>query len=68
MIALVRSANDSSSDIAIYNKRAHGFLPKAPIKREKVINCLLDDLDIWVCESVTASNIYLPVCILFQGE
>ena len=36
MLALVRSANDSKSDIAIYNKRAHGFLPKAPIRREKV--------------------------------
>jgi hypothetical protein len=28
MFALVRSANDSSSDIAIYSTRAHGFLPK----------------------------------------
>ncbi|KAL7547215.1 hypothetical protein ACHAWF_010540, partial [Thalassiosira exigua] len=36
MLALVRSANDSTTDIAIYNKRAHGFLPKAPIRREKV--------------------------------
>ena len=61
MLALVRSANDSTTDIAIYNKKAvslclffiseldplisfsnfklyhqHGFLPKAPIRREKV--------------------------------
>lgn len=36
MFALIRSANDSSSDIAIYRSRAHGFLPKAPIKREKM--------------------------------
>lgn len=36
MFALIRSANDSSSDVAIYSSRAHGFLPKAPIKRDKV--------------------------------
>lgn len=36
MLALVRSANDSTTDIQLYNKRAHGFLPKAPIRREKV--------------------------------
>ena len=40
MFALVRSANDSSSDIAIYCDRAHGFLPKAPIKRDKVSETL----------------------------
>ena len=36
VLAVVRSANDSSSDISIYSTRAHGFLPKAPIRREKV--------------------------------
>lgn len=36
VLALVRSANDSTSDVSIYNKRAHGFLPKAPIRREKI--------------------------------
>jgi len=36
MLALVRSANDSTSDVAIFKQRAHGFLPKAPIRREKV--------------------------------
>uniref|UniRef100_A0A7S2LCR7 Uncharacterized protein n=1 Tax=Skeletonema marinoi TaxID=267567 RepID=A0A7S2LCR7_9STRA len=40
LFALVRSANDSTSDIAIYNDRAHGFLPKAPIRREKVVETL----------------------------
>ena len=40
MLALVRSANDSSRDIAIYNSRAHGFLPKAPIKRQRVLEML----------------------------
>jgi hypothetical protein len=28
LLSLIRSANDSASDIAIYNSRAHGFLPK----------------------------------------
>lgn len=28
LFSLIRSANDSASDIAIYNSRAHGFLPK----------------------------------------
>ena len=36
VLALIRSANDSASDVAIYNSRAHGFLPKAPIKRDMV--------------------------------
>ena len=36
MLAVIRSANDSSSDVAIYNTRAHAFLPKAPIKPHKV--------------------------------
>lgn len=40
MFALIRSANDSSSDIALYNSRAHGFLPKAPIKKEKMSEIL----------------------------
>ena len=40
LFALIRSANDSSSDVAIYKSRAHGFLPKAPIKRGKVTETL----------------------------
>lgn len=40
LFALIRSANDSSSDLAIYNARAHGFLPKKPIKRDKVVETL----------------------------
>jgi len=31
---------DSSSDVAIYNSRAHGFLPKAPIKKGNVLETL----------------------------
>lgn len=40
MFSLIRSANDSSSDINIYRSRAHGFLPKAPIKRDTVVEML----------------------------
>ena len=37
---LIRSANDSSSDVALYKSRAHGFLPKAPIKQGGVLGVL----------------------------
>lgn len=40
LVALIRSANDSATDVAIYNSRAHGFLPKAPIKKGKVLEAL----------------------------
>lgn len=36
VFALVRSANDSSDDVAQYMERAHGFFPKAPMQRERV--------------------------------
>jgi hypothetical protein len=41
VLALIRSANDSASDVAIYNSRAHGFLPKAPIKKDSVREVLV---------------------------
>lgn len=37
ILMLIRSANDSASDVAIYNSRAHGYLPKAPIKPDNVL-------------------------------
>jgi hypothetical protein len=37
ILAIVRSANDSADDVAIYNSRAHGCIPKAPIKPAKVL-------------------------------
>lgn len=37
---LIRSANDSSSDVALYKSRAHGFLPKVPIKQGGVLGVL----------------------------
>ena len=36
ILALVRSANDSASDLAMYLSRSHGFFPKAPMNRERV--------------------------------
>lgn len=39
-LALIRSANDSADDVAIYNSRAHGCLPKSPIKPGKVLEGL----------------------------
>ena len=40
VFALIRSANDSASDVAIYNSRAHGYLPKAPVKKYHVLELL----------------------------
>jgi hypothetical protein len=36
VFALIRSANDSTSDLTTYLSRAHGFFPKAPVNQEKV--------------------------------
>jgi len=40
MLALIRSANDSANDVAIYNSRAHGFLHKSPVKVDSVMETL----------------------------
>jgi len=32
MLALVRSANDSPDDLALYTSRAHGYMPKVPLR------------------------------------
>ncbi|KAJ1451526.1 hypothetical protein M885DRAFT_620697 [Pelagophyceae sp. CCMP2097] len=40
VLAVVRSANDSPEDVCVYRSRAHGFLPKAPVKRDKVLEAL----------------------------
>ncbi len=37
VLMLIRSANDSANDVAIYNSRAHGHLCKAPIKPGNVL-------------------------------
>ena len=35
-LALVRSANDSSEDLAVYSVRTHGYFPKSSVVRERV--------------------------------
>eukprot|EP00559_Dactyliosolen_fragilissimus_P003054 CAMPEP_0184865544 /NCGR_PEP_ID=MMETSP0580-20130426/18469_1 /TAXON_ID=1118495 /ORGANISM="Dactyliosolen fragilissimus" /LENGTH=732 /DNA_ID=CAMNT_0027364799 /DNA_START=1157 /DNA_END=3352 /DNA_ORIENTATION=+ len=40
VLALIRSANDSAHDVAIYNSRAHGYLPKSPVKKDQVLEIL----------------------------
>jgi len=37
---LVRSANDSDTDLAIYKSRTHGFFPKAAMQKSRVIELL----------------------------
>ena len=53
LVALIRSANDSSSDVAIYNSRAHGFLPKAPIKKGNVLEALAP---LWIARYPQAAS------------
>ena len=36
ILALVRSANDSSEDLAVYSARTHGYFPKSSMLRERV--------------------------------
>lgn len=36
LLALIRSANDAASDIAMYNSRTHGFFPKASMTKDRV--------------------------------
>ena len=38
LFSLIRSANDSASDIAIYKSRAHGFLPKGKQVYDNVVS------------------------------
>jgi hypothetical protein len=40
MLALVRSANDSAEDVALYKSRAHGFLPKAPLQKDRILELI----------------------------
>jgi len=40
LLALVRSANDSNSDIETYKARAHGYLLKAPIDKNGVMGAI----------------------------
>jgi len=75
VLALIRSANDSANDVAIYNSRAHGFLPKAPIKQGTVLE---EIAPLWLsrfpdfCAAPTFSRVpsehLLPTCILDCGS
>jgi hypothetical protein len=40
ILALIRSEDDSSEDLSMYKRRAHGFLAKAPIKRDKILDII----------------------------
>ena len=40
VLALVRSANDSREETELYITRAHGYLPKAPIKKDTVLETI----------------------------
>ena len=40
LLAIVRSANDSSADLAVYRDRAHGCLAKTPLKKDRVLETL----------------------------
>ena len=40
LLTLVRSANDSKDDVDKYLERAHGFLPKGPIQKDKVLEVI----------------------------
>ncbi|CAB9497222.1 expressed unknown protein [Seminavis robusta] len=40
LLAVVRSANDSSVDLETYKRRSHGFLPKEPIRKENVMDLI----------------------------
>jgi hypothetical protein len=36
VLVLIRSANDSADDVALYASRTHGFFPKAPMQKDRV--------------------------------
>jgi len=40
LLALIRSANDSTTDVKLYKSRAHGFMPKEPIKKNEVLDVI----------------------------
>jgi len=41
LLCLVRSANDSRDDLALYSSRAHGYIPKGPVlKRDSLLQLI----------------------------
>lgn len=58
ILALIRTANDSSEDISMYRSRAHGFLAKAPIKRDMVLDIIHP---LWIERFPSADGLLLEV-------
>ncbi|KAL7564297.1 hypothetical protein ACA910_014358 [Epithemia clementina (nom. ined.)] len=40
ILVLVRSANDSTDDVALYTKRTHGFFPKTATRKDDIFDSL----------------------------
>lgn len=40
LIALIRSANDSSHDLDLYKSRAHGYMLKEPMRKDRVLEMI----------------------------
>ena len=40
LLAIVRSASDSSAEVAVFRGRAHGFIAKLPLRRDTVLRTL----------------------------
>lgn len=57
-LALVRSSNDSSKDILMFNRRAHGFLPKNPMGNDSLMNLVIKA---WL-RRYPAENIFGSIC------
>ena len=53
ILCMVRSANDSAKDVAIYTERTHGFFPKTATKKEDAMELLEP---IWVKRFANSSD------------
>ena len=40
LLAIVRSASDSAVDVAVFRDRAHGFIEKSSLRRDKILETL----------------------------
>jgi hypothetical protein len=53
LCVLVRSANDSADEIALYTQRTHGFFPKVPMQQERVREMLAP---LWTARFVSSEE------------
>ncbi|GKZ00620.1 hypothetical protein MPSEU_001014100 [Mayamaea pseudoterrestris] len=53
LLVLVRSANDSADDVALYLSRTHGFFPKTTMQRDRVKEILAP---LWAERFLTGKN------------